>query len=189
MFWTHLERIAGSRNRHGRNVGRVGRNQTLRERERRDDERHVNPTTPVPGMYRVIVPSLQGGGGLLPPSVLPFVLPSCPFFVEVVARCFTLRCPFGMPLCAQLQRTTQLVQNFVLRRRSDRFRNIAETFNFHTQRAIELLYGSWVLKSDSTFRIDMVAVIFASTKNFHSFFFIFFFFFNLLVALGFYFWN
>lgn len=75
-----LERVAGSRDRHSCQ-GRE--NQTLRKGGR-DDKRHVNPTTLVPGMYHVIAPSSTGP---LPCPLYPLSL-FISFFVGIVARRF-----------------------------------------------------------------------------------------------------
>lgn len=123
----HLERVAGSRNRH-RDV-KGGRNQTLRKGGR-DDKRHVNPTTLVPGMYRVIAPSPTGS---LPPSSLyPLYFFFCRNRCLAVPPCDV---PSTLPLCTQLrfnQRHSWLVRGEC--RRCDvasiDFERIG-AFNFH----------------------------------------------------------
>lgn len=110
-----------------------GRNQTLRK-GRRDDVRHVNPTTLVPGMYRVIGPSPSGFSPLSPLFIL-----FCPLFLflsESLPGGSTLRYPFDVPLCTRLrfsQRHSWLVRGECHRRDvvSIDFGAIG-AFNFHT---------------------------------------------------------
>lgn len=126
----HLERVAGSRNRHSGDA-KGGRNQTLRKGGRAD-RRHVNPTTLVPGMYRVIAPSLPSP----PPS--PYLSLSLLLFFFCWNRCPAVP-PFDVPSTCHCVRSfasaggTAGARSWRMsRRRLDRFREQSGTFNFHT---------------------------------------------------------
>lgn len=124
-------RVAGSRNRCMVECGRHGREKPdpVKEREENEDRRHVNPTTLVSGMYHVIVPSPTIVRAPFPFSPLAFFFYF--FFIEVIARCSTLLCPFGVPLCTQLRfsRHSWLLHE-EFHRCFDRFRAVV-TFNFY----------------------------------------------------------
>lgn len=128
------ERVAGSRNRHSRDV-KGGRNQTLRKAGGRDDKRHVNPTTLVPGMYRVIAPC---------PTGLPFpvrsLAPRALYFFFFCRDCCPAVPPFDVPSTYHCVRsfasTGGTAGSFVVSVAvTTSLRSISEAigvFNFHT---------------------------------------------------------